>query len=103
MAEFKRISAVEANELIAANAESHVVDIRDENAFNAFHINNAIHLNNANVQEFILNAEFETPLIIYCYHGISSQNAAHMFAEQGFEEVYSVDGGYEAWQTQPPA
>ncbi len=32
-----------------------------------------------------------------CYHGISSQGAAQYLVNQGFEEVYSVDGGFEAW------
>ncbi|MCV6069119.1 sulfurtransferase, partial [Escherichia coli] len=32
------------------------------------------------------------------YHGISSQGAAQYLVNQGFEQVYSVDGGFEAWQ-----
>lgn len=32
-----------------------------------------------------------------CYHGISSRGAAQFLIGQGFESVYSVDGGFEAW------
>jgi thiosulfate sulfurtransferase len=36
--------------------------------------------------------------IIYCYKGISSQDAAHYLSSQGFKDVYSVDGGFEEWK-----
>ncbi len=35
-----------------------------------------------------------------CYHGISSQGAAQYLINQGFDAVYSVDGGFEAWHRQ---
>ena len=41
--------------------------------------------------------DFETPVIVCCYHGISSQQAAQFLIHQGYDEVYSLDGGYEAW------
>ena len=31
-------------------------------------------------------------------HGNSSQPAAQFLYEKGFEQVYSLDGGFEAWQ-----
>ena len=40
----------------------------------------------------------DTPVLVYCYHGISSQNAAAFLIERGFETVYSLDGGFEAWR-----
>ncbi|MDE0931482.1 MAG: rhodanese-like domain-containing protein, partial [Halioglobus sp.] len=43
-------------------------------------------------------ADRDQPLLIYCYHGNSSQGAADYFFNQGFEDVYSMDGGYEAWR-----
>ena len=46
-------------------------------------------------------SEFDTdknkPLVVYCYHGISSQGAAAYFSEKGFKEVSSMIGGFEGW------
>ena len=42
-------------------------------------------------------------MVVCCYHGISSQGAAAYFAEQGFNEVYSMMGGFEAWQSVYPS
>jgi thiosulfate sulfurtransferase len=47
---------------------------------------------------FLAAADRDQPLLVYCYHGNSSQGAADYFFNQGFEDVYSMDGGYEAWR-----
>ena len=44
--------------------------------------------------------DFETPVVVVCYHGNSSQGAAQYLAQQGFETVFSMDGGFEAWRSQ---
>jgi monothiol glutaredoxin len=38
-----------------------------------------------------------TPLVFHCHHGGRSQAAAEHFAKLGFSEVYSVEGGIDAW------
>ena len=42
------------------------------------------------------------PLIAYCYHGNMSQGAADYFNRNGFTTTYSMDGGYEAWESVDP-
>ena len=39
-----------------------------------------------------------TPVLVVCYHGVSSQQAANVIANQGYDNVYSMDGGFEAWK-----
>lgn len=80
----------------------HVVDIRDEQSFTAGHIEGALHLTNGSLQPFMAQTEFDTPVIVCCYHGVSSQQAAQFLIHQGFEEVYSMDGGFEAWRQAMP-
>ena len=92
---FKNITIEETKKLISQGAA--IADIRDNNSYMQEHIENAIHLSNDNISDFILHGDFEKPLVVYCYHGHSSQNAAHFLAEQGFEEVYSMIGGYTEW------
>ena len=95
---FKRISVAEAQELLQTNPATQVIDIRDEESFEQGHIESAQHVYNSNVQEFIAAADMDQPLLVCCYHGNSSQSAAAYFAEQGFDQSYSLDGGFEAWQ-----
>ena len=74
-----------------------IVDIRDSASFNAGHIPNAIHLSDSTVGQFIIDTDKNKPLVVYCYHGISSQGAAAYFSENGFNEVSSMIGGFECW------
>ncbi len=79
-----------------------IIDIRDPSSFAAAHVTGAISINNTNVNEFVAQADFEKPLLVFCYHGHSSQGAADFFGGQGFAEVYSVDGGFEEWRISQP-
>jgi len=95
---FTRISVQKAHELISSGQVT-IVDIRDADAYAQGHISHARSLNDGNIKEFLEGTDKSLPLICYCYHGISSQNAAGYFASQGFEQVYSIDGGWEGWKT----
>ncbi|MCP5904950.1 rhodanese-like domain-containing protein, partial [Klebsiella pneumoniae] len=44
-----------------------------------------------------------TPVMVMCYHGNSSKGAAQYLLQQGYEAVYSVDGGFDAWHRHFPA
>ncbi len=97
MTPFTVIAPAAAEQLIAEENAA-LVDIRDPDAYSASHIEGAIHLDNAALAAFIEDTDKDRPLIVYCYHGISSQSAAAYLAERGFHEVYSVEGGYESWR-----
>ncbi len=94
---FERISIDQAKALIAAEPCT-LVDIRDAQSYAEAHVPDAIHLDGNSVEEFVANTNREQPLLIYCYHGNSSQSAAQYFAGQEFKRVFSVDGGFEAWR-----
>lgn len=98
---FKIIQAQQACELMDQGKVT-FVDIRDPQSFDAAHIKNACRLDNTNVQDFVKNTDKALPLVVVCYHGMSSQSAAQFLADQGFQEVYSLDGGFEFWKTCHP-
>lgn len=94
---YERISVDQARSLIDQEACT-VVDIRDAQSYAQAHVPGAIHLDGNAVDAFVDNTNRAQPLILYCYHGNSSQNAAQYFASRDFNRVYSVDGGFEAWR-----
>lgn len=101
MATFQHLSAQRALPLLE-QPNTQLVDIRDPASFAQGHIEGARRLDNSNVANFLAEADRSAPLIVCCYHGVSSQNAAQFFTEQGFAEVYSLDGGFEGWKIQHP-
>ena len=90
---FKNIS-VEQLKGFTDNNKVTILDIRDEESFFQSHIPNAIHLSNKNIDEIINNSTPEDNILIYCYKGISSQNAAQHFCNLGFKNIYNLEGGY---------
>ena len=95
---YKRIDVEEARELIAAR-NARVADVGDPDSYKAGHVPGAESIDGMNVQAFIDGADLDRPLIVCCYHGNMSQGAAEYFSTNGFKETYSLDGGYEAWQS----
>lgn len=93
---YRTLAAAAAKTLLDKRA-AQVIDIRDTYAFTQAHIAGALRIDNSNVDTFIGALDKTVPLIVCCYHGISSRNAAQFFAEQGCREVYSLDGGFEGW------
>jgi len=94
---YKCISVNEAKALLE-NSSVILVDVRDAESYAQANIPNAINVLQETVDEFLSQTDKETPLIVYCYHGNSSKGAAGYFFSQGHKEVYSLDGGFEAWR-----
>lgn len=76
-----------------------LIDIRDPQSFANGHIEGAIHIDNGNVDDFLMRADKTKALVVCCYHGNSSQSAADFFQQQGFVHSYSLDGGFEHFRT----
>lgn len=75
-----------------------IVDVRDEAAFRGGRIPGAIRLDGASSADFVEQHDKHRPVLVCCYHGHSSQGAAAWLATRGFQEVYSLDGGFEVWR-----
>ncbi|QFI39399.1 thiosulfate sulfurtransferase GlpE [Moritella marina ATCC 15381] len=98
MDSFKHISINEVQQLMSGNTDVKIVDIRDPQSFSDAHIEDSLHLTDSVLGSFMQKTDFDTPVVVVCYHGRSSQGAAQYLVEQGFEDVYSMDGGFEAWR-----
>jgi rhodanese-related sulfurtransferase len=93
---FRRIDVKTARDIMSRGAL--VLDVRDADSYKRGHIEGSELATKENFQGFVSTAPKDKPLIICCYHGNSSQAYAKHFADQGFADVYSLDGGFEAWE-----
>ena len=101
MSSYVRISPDDARDMID-DREVTIVDIRDPDSFAAGHMLNAQPLSNDTAPAFLENTDKSLPVVVCCYHGNSSQQAAQFLFEQGFTESYSLDGGFEVWNARFP-
>lgn len=84
-----RISASEALTLLAQD-DATVFDVRDSAAYQAGH------LAMDRIPAWSKRLNKDAPVLVYCYHGNSSQEYAQTLADFRFNRVYSVDGGFAA-------
>ena len=96
---YKCIHVQEAQELLN-DPGTVIVDIRDKVSFQAGNISNYINLSNEDIVDFLDSTDRKAPLLIYCYHGINSKDAAEYFVNNGFHTVFSLDGGYSEFSQQ---
>ncbi|HEX9453450.1 MAG TPA: thiosulfate sulfurtransferase GlpE [Candidatus Binatia bacterium] len=95
--EIRQIQIHEAKQKLDEKS-SLFVDVRDPGSYRQAHIPGAIHLNDGNIQEFLQNTAKDQNVVVYCYHGNSSLGAAGYLMENGFSNVASMSGGFEAWR-----
>lgn len=96
MKRFKTISVDEARPLLQ-RPDTLLLDCRDLKDYRAGHIDNAMHLHEKLRETLLLKGDKQRPLLIYCYYGHASEHVAEMFADFGFQDVYSLKGGFAAW------
>lgn len=95
MDQFECINVADAHQKLQEK-EAVLVDIRDPQSFAMGHAVQAFHLTNDTLGAFMRDNDFDTPVMVMCYHGNSSKGAAQYLLQQGYDVVYSIDGGFEA-------
>lgn len=95
---FRCIGVKEADALLK-DSRTLTLDVRDAGAYGAAHVAGARNITFSGLSEIIGGTGKATPVLIYCYHGHASREFAQTLSDFGFREVYSLDGGYEAWQS----
>ena len=97
MKNFKAISVLDSLQLIAQQ-QPMILDCRDIKDYQAGHLDNAMHVHEQLRDNLLKKGDKQKPLLIYCYHGHASEHLAEMFGDFGFQQVYSLVGGYADWK-----
>lgn len=95
------LQLIDVDEAIRLNNQQKAlfVDIRDQAAFEKSHINDAVHVPQATIkeQDKPLKAN-DKPLIVVCDSGQTSRLAAKQLKTKGYDDVYVLRGGLNAWR-----
>ena len=79
---------------------ANLIDVREDNEFEAGHAKGAIHLGRGIIERDIIGKypEKDTELILYCGGGFRSALSADMLQKMGYTNVWSMAGGWSAWK-----
>ncbi len=95
------LTAVDGIQEIVATppADLVVLDIRTPEEFTAGHLANAINIDYYadDFEAKLAELDLAVPYVMYCNSGNRSSNALPVMDSIGFEEVYELDGGIQAW------
>ena len=96
----KEVTVAETRERVAANPEAKLIDVREDNEWDAAHAAGAIHLGKGIIERDIEETvpDKSAELILYCGGGFRSALAADVLQNMGYTNVYSMAGGWKAWK-----
>jgi monothiol glutaredoxin len=66
-------------------------------------LDRARHLDDAG-EKYLASLDRDVPIVFHCHHGMRSRAAADRAVQEGFKNVYNLEGGIDAWsQTVDPS
>jgi len=96
-----RVNEIGVEDTLTKIAEGAVlIDVREDNEWQAGHARDAVHLGRGIIERDIvgLYPDKDTELILYCGGGYRSAMAADNLQKMGYNNVFSMAGGWAAWK-----
>ena len=94
------VSVEEARRRLSENTSARLIDVREDNEWEAGHAAGAEHMGRGIIERDIENRhpDHDTELILYCGGGYRSALACDNLQRMGYTNVYSMAGGWKAWK-----
>jgi rhodanese-related sulfurtransferase len=96
----KEMTVPETRVRLEQNPNAKLIDVREDNEWDAAHAAGAIHLGKGIIERDIeaTAPDKSTELILYCGGGYRSALAADVLETMGYTNVWSMAGGWKAWK-----
>ena len=96
----RELNVAEARARLSANPHARLIDVREDNEWQRGHAAGAEHLGRGIIERDIEQRvpDRDAELILYCGGGYRSALAADNLQRMGYTNVYSLAGGWKAWQ-----
>jgi rhodanese-related sulfurtransferase len=96
----REVTVDETRERMATENSVRLIDVREDNEWQAAHAADADHLGKGIIERDIEATvpDKSTEVILYCGGGYRSALAADVLQNMGYTNVFSMAGGWKAWQ-----
>jgi len=95
----KEVTVEETRARMDHSAGVKLIDVREDNEWDAAHAAGAVHLGKGIIERDIETTvpDKSTEVILYCGGGYRSALAADVLQSMGYRNVWSMAGGWKAW------
>lgn len=97
---YKIITPTELNERLKRGDKLSLVDVREPFEFEIARIEGADLLPMTRFNEWIGLLHSDEEIVVICHHGIRSAQVCSYLSQQGFEKIYNLTGGIDAWSSE---
>jgi len=95
---YQNVTIEQAKELIETTSGLVILDVRTYSEFNSGYIKNAICIPVDVLQQNLNKLDPQSNILVYCASGDESDQAAKILVDNGFQHIYNLLGGIEAWK-----
>ncbi len=74
-----------------------LLDVREDNEVATCQLSGSLHIPMNLIPLRHNELPDDVPIVVYCHHGIRSMNVARYLEHVGFEQLYNLSGGIDAW------
>jgi len=101
-AAFKKFSKITPLNAVTKMNESDaiIIDVREATDFSQSHIEQAINAPLSKLGDYLkkISEHKNKPVLVTCQNGTRSLSAAKLLTKEGFEHVFVINGGMQAWE-----
>ena len=94
---YQSISPTELAERLKNKENFRFIDVREPHEYQISRIEAAELMPLTQFNEWIGTLEPQEEIVVMCHHGIRSANVCMFLVRNGFEKVWNLDGGIDAW------
>lgn len=97
-ADYSKIRKLKKDDFVSNMRKGQLIDVRKKELFEADKIKGARHFRKSQLNAKNAKLRLDKSVYIYCKNGKSSFRTAKKMIRDGFQNVYVLDGGFEAYK-----
>ena len=96
---YGNVDVGEARDLIGEKADLVILDVRTVSEYESGHLDGAINIPVDELSGRLSELNQDDELLVYCRTGNRSTTAVGILRENGYDQIFHMDGGIVAWNS----
>lgn len=93
----QQITAPDLAQLLSSGHPVHLLDVREPWEVALVSLPDSLHVPMGEIPSRLNEVRTDKSVVCICHHGVRSMQVAYFLEHNGFEGVYNLQGGIDAW------